>query len=200
MPYNKCRLHLPASLGWTRQTCGSTRRSCGRYLAAALLLCASFAAAQEDTIPYPTELGDLASISESRIYELKQMGVIATDVASANVMSILIETPDKRRVEGIRLVLSTKTTTEQLYIDQNEASQLSTELYSIATTSTCHAKNRCVLGVARCRPSRTQTQALCVGHYNTPAGEAGLLLSTPTDNFLFPSVKPTSLATILENK
>jgi hypothetical protein len=57
--------------------------------------------------------------------------------------------------------------------------------------SSCTAKNTCVRGVARCRPSQTETQAICPSYYYTADGRQGMQLATPRHAFDYPYVEPS---------
>jgi hypothetical protein len=129
------------------------------------------------------------------------VGEIKSADANAEISAIEVEGPDGERVRGVSIVLENSTTTDQIYITDSLLSNFRNELQEIEFTrqfdNECQAKNRCIHGIARCRPSQTEVQAYCPGRYSTPESEGGFVLSTPRNSFSFPSVDGSQLDALI---
>ena len=157
--------------------------------------------AEEVSVPEPTQLQTIASDDGSKLVWVKFLGEIASDNAKAAVTAIEIEGPDGERVRGVKISLENSTSMDQIYVTDNLLPNFWDELQELEFTrqydSECQAKNRCVSGIARCRPSQPERQAYCPGHYSTPSSESGLILSTPRGSFSFPSVDAGQLGNLI---
>ena len=100
--------------------------------------------------------------------------------------------------QGVSVLLGEGDNVDQVYLDPGQARQLRDEISSLQSLynygGSCTAKNRCVRGVARCRPSPTEIQAICPSYYYTADGRQGIQLSTPRHAFDFPYVEPSVFA------
>src|SRR5690606_17632157 len=109
--------------------------------------------------------------------------------------------PDGEQVSGIKIELENSTSTDQIHVPASLLSNFRDELEFIdfwrEHQGGCQAQRLCVHGIERCRPSQTERQAYCPGHYVTPNSEEGLILSTPRHSFRFPSVETEQLTVLI---
>ena len=148
--------------------------------------------AEEVSVAEPTELHTVASADGSEVVWSEFIGEIKSADANAAVTAIQVEERDGKRIRGVLTRLETAVSADEIYITEASLSSLRNELQEIEYTRKfdieCEAKNRCVHGIARCRPSQTVRQAYCPGRYSTANSEEGFVLSTPRSTFSFPSI------------
>ena len=152
----------------------------------------------EYSIPEPTELSAIASSENSSIERVGNHALVAGRDTLAEVAAVRFEEPGKDGKKGRQLVMTEGDTTDRVLLDLIQATELMEELYGFQSVyrggNTCTAREMCIRGVARCRPSQTETQAICPGYYSRPDGSQGILISTPRHTFDFPYVEPAVLA------
>lgn len=148
--------------------------------------------AEEVSVPEPTELHAVASADGSVVLWSEFIGEIKSADANAAMTAIEVEGSDGEQVRGVLIRLESAASTDEIYVTDVLLSSLKDELQEIEYTRQfdfeCEAQNRCVHGIARCRPSQTERQAYCPGRYSTANAEEGFVLSTPRSTFWFPSV------------
>jgi hypothetical protein len=173
-------------------------------LAACLLLSAATAGAEESdegSIPEPTELSILASDAMNEMAVAGSPISIESEESNASLTVVEVLAADGHEARGVRLSLQNASQEDELYLDSNQLAQVLDEFVGLKQwyerNETCGAQKRCVHGIARCRPSQTVRQAFCPGFYSTPDGERGVLVSTPRNSFLFPSVEPSVFASAI---
>jgi len=152
----------------------------------------------EHSIPEPTELSTIASSENSSTTKIGNSTLVAGSDTVAEVTAVKIELPGKDSQKGVRLLMTEGKKVDRLMLDFVQAEQLRQELsgfQSIYTSgSSCSAREMCIRGVARCRPSQTESQAVCPSYYNRPDGSQGIRISTPRHTFDFPFVEPAVFA------
>ena len=152
----------------------------------------------EHSIPEPTELSTIASSENSSTTEIGHHTLVASSDTFANVSAVKIETFGKDSQKGVQLLLTERDRVDRVILDLMQARQLKGELFSVqsvyASRPSCEAREMCIRGVARCRPSQTQAQAICPEYYNRPDGSQGIRISTPRHTFDFPYVEPAVFA------
>lgn len=157
--------------------------------------------AEEVSVPEPTQLHIVASADGSELVWSESLGHIRSVDAIAAITAIEVEGLDRERVRGVKIILESSTSSDEIYITDGLLSSLRDELQELEYTrrfdSKCQARYRCVHGIARCRPSQTERQAYCPGRYSTPNSEGGFVLSTPRSSFSFPSVESAQLDTLI---
>ena len=172
-------------------------------LAACLVLFAAAAGAEnsdEGSIPEPTELSILVSDANNDIVVASSPRSIESEGSKASFTVVEVLTADGKQARGVRLSLQSASQEDELYLHSNQLAQLRDELARLnrryQRNEKCGAQKRCVHGIARCRPSQVVRQAFCPGFYSTPDGERGVLVTTPLNTFLFPSVEPSVFASV----
>jgi hypothetical protein len=149
----------------------------------------------EHSIPEPTLISVVASDATAKTAVVGIPNQIESDDSLAEVAVVEVVTSDDNKQTGIRILLEHDDQHDFLYLDSSQLGQFRDELASFASAyergETCEAINRCMLGVARCRPSQTVRQAFCPSFYSTPDGKQGLTVSTPRHSFSFPSIEPS---------
>ena len=157
--------------------------------------------AEETPVAEPTQLHTVASADNSVLVWVELLGEIESSDARATISAIEVEASDGERSRGVKIALENSTSTDQIYVTESLLVILRNELQELDITSQfdakCQAKHRCVHGIARCRPSQTETQAYCPGRYTTPNSEKGFTLSTPRHVFFFPSVGPAQIDALI---
>ncbi len=157
--------------------------------------------AEETSVPEPTQLHTAALADRSELVWSELLGEIKSADARAAIAAIEVEGSDGERVRGVKITLENSMSADHIYITDSLLSNLRDELEELEFTSQfdgeCQAKNSCIHGIARCRPSQTERQAYCPGRYSTPNSEKGLVLSTPRHSFLFPSVETAQLDALI---
>lgn len=185
-------------------------RATGRLLIATVgaLICAPFLEsagselADEISIPEPTPLKEVATATGSELVWSEIVGEIKSADAYAAISAIEILGLNGERARGVRVVLTRAEAFDEIHIPGDLLSQVRAELKEIEFTrrleAGCKAESICVYGVARCRPSQSVKQALCLGGFSTPTSGRGLVLSTPRSSFFFPAVEVTQLDALID--
>lgn len=149
--------------------------------------------AEEVSVPEPTELHIVVSTGDSELVWSEYIGEIMSDQATASVSVIEVEGPNDKQVRGVLIVLLDASSEDEIYVTDTLLPGLRKELQQLEYTRQfdieCQSRNRCIHGIARCRPSQTERQAYCPGRYSTKDSEEGFILSTLTKTFWFPSVE-----------
>ena len=155
----------------------------------------------ETSVPEPTQLHKVAFADGAKPVWSEPLGEIESSDARATVSVIEVESPEGEQVRGMKIMLENSTSTDQIYLTESLLSNLQEELefleFSRQFDDECQARNLCVHGIAKCRPSQTVRQAYCPGRYATPNSEEGLILSTPRHSFKFPSVGTEQLSALI---
>ena len=155
----------------------------------------------ETSVPEPTHLYTVAVAAGSTLVWSQRLGEIESVDARATISVIAVEGYDGKRVRGMKLMLEDSMMTDQIYLPESLLSNLRDELEQLEdwhqVDRKCEAKELCIHGIARCRPSRTVSQAYCPSRYSKPNSEEGLILSTPHHMFMFPVVGTEQLSTLI---
>ncbi len=165
--------------------------------ACALLFAVTTEAGQveQGSIPSPTELSILASDATNDTVAAGEPILVESEDSTATISVVVVRAGDGLVARGVRLSLQSENWEDDVYLDRNQLDQLRDEFAGLdrwyQRNEICGAQERCVQGIARCRPSQTIRQAICPGFYSTPDGERGALVGTPRKSFLFPSVGPS---------
>lgn len=160
----------------------------------------------EASIPEPTALAAVASMSDTRILWTQAIGDLqATDSsATAAVTAVEMAGGDGRVLRGVIVALDSSDSTDRIYLGESELQLLQDELAELAAllqserNTRCDAVILCTMGIARCRPSQGEIQAYCPGIWSKPTSERGFVLGTPRSAFLFPSFALRGLTSLLK--
>jgi len=162
----------------------------------------SLFAVEEMSIVEPTQLTKIASDESVSTVVIQSPTSIASNDSSVKIALVESTIPDGTRLAGVRIQLSNNAESDIVYLDIDQATQLQSEFLSLIMwyerSSPCDAR-RCIQGVSRCRPSRTEPQALCPGFYSTSDGKKGVLVSTYSKAFYFPSLEISKITDVLGN-
>ncbi len=173
----------------------------GWFIYASSAVLAASQLAEETSVSEPTQLHTVAIADSSEFVWSELLGEIKSADAHAVITAIEVQGADGKRVRGVKIVLENSTSVDQIYLTDSLLSGLRDELeqleFASRLDSECQAKFRCVSGIARCRPSKTESQAYCPGRYSGPNNEKGLVLSTPRHSFSFPSVEIAQLDALI---
>jgi len=147
------------------------------------------------SIPEPTDFSVFVS-SENVVETVIERGSsIAGGDSFAEVSAVKTTVNGEDDRQGVRISLRQGNRTDRIYLDARQASQLKQEILSFQSLyengDSCTTRNVCMRGVARCRPSQTETQAVCPTYYYSADGHQGIRLSTPRQSFDFPYVEPS---------
>lgn len=159
--------------------------------------------ASATSVPEPTELAVAAAATGSVISSIEMLGEVESTDGRVLFAAIEAGPPGEDSVRGIRIGLEDSEASDALFLAQNQLADFRDELEELDWTSQfnreCRATYRCVHGIARCGPARTERQAYCPGRYSTSGSEAGFVLSTPRTRFEFPSVEPAQLIALIDD-
>lgn len=163
-----------------------------------------FAQSSDDTsIPEPTELSAIASSENSSITKIGNHTLVAGGDTVAEISTVSIEVSGKDGAMGVQLLITEGDQADRVLLDFVQATKLMEELYSFQSVyksgKLCTAREMCIRGVARCRPSQPEAQAICPGYYSRPDGSQGIRISTPRHTFDFPYVEPAVYAEAVVN-
>ena len=188
---------------------GRTQIGSKRLIAAFLILHVAAlrpTAAQEldvDSIPEPTKLSLVAAAESAEITVVKSPIPLHSENSIAEVSIIEVVTSKAKHHRGIRVLLKNATQHDDIYFDENQASQLRDEFAGMKmwyeNNQTCEVNSQCHHGVARCRPSQVVRQAFCPGFYTSWGGEQGAVVSTQHHSFYFPSITPSMFADVIDS-
>ena len=157
--------------------------------------------AGETSVPESTHLLKVGFADGAKPVWSEPLGQIESSDARATVSVIEVESREGEKVRGMKIMLENSTTTDQFYLTEGLLSNFQEELefleHSRQFDDECQARDICVHGIARCRPSQTVRQAYCPGRYATPNSEEGLIVSTPRHSFKFPSVGTEQLSALI---
>ena len=153
--------------------------------------------AEEYSLPYPTTIQRLADTPGARIVRSQPLGIVSSRDARATAAAISVATATGEQQAGIEIQLTSPGSSEQVLLDDKQIAVVLSDLESVSEEGYCAARERCFMGVARCRPSQQRPQALCVARYWHSETGSGMTVSTPEGVFDFPGVRPETLASML---
>lgn len=164
-----------------------------------LLAQSAFAQSSDDySIPEPTELSTIASSKNSSSIEIGYSAQVAGGDSVAKFSAVRIDAFARHSRDGVQILIIEGDKVDQVLLDLAQAFLLVQELHSFhsdfTTGTTCTASHTCFRGVARCRPSQTEVQAICPSFYYKPDASHGIRISTPRHTFDFPYVDPAIFA------
>ena len=150
------------------------------------------------SIPDPTELSVIASSENTSITEVGNHTLVAGGDTIAEVSAVRIEVSGEDGKKGVQLSIFQGDSADSILLDVPQAAKFMEDLLNFQSAyrngNVCPAREMCVQGVARCRPSQTEAQAICPAYYSRPDGSQGIRISTPRHTFDFPYVEPAVLA------
>lgn len=174
-----------------------------RLLSSVLLVCtlalqALLAQAfDEKSIPEPTILSVAAAEATANIVVIGSPRLVESDDSLAEIAVVEVASSNDTPLRGVRIDLERGDHMAELYLDAHQVDQFRNELVGFKEYyergEPCGARNRCVHGVARCRPSQVERQAFCPSFFTSPDGKQGVVISTSRYSFTFPHVEPSIL-------
>jgi hypothetical protein len=158
-------------------------------LLAALAVAGSAHEFDESSVPEPTRLAVVASRLDARIVKIGDTQRVDSNDAVAEIAAIEVRAGSGRE-RGVRIDLRNEGVADSLYLDTAQADRLVADLahFDDWSARACDRGTHCTFGIARCRPTQTDTQAFCPAVYTTREGGWGLTFGTPSGNFRFPGV------------
>jgi len=167
-----------------------------------LVLLPAIAGAQSfggQSMPEPTRLAVAASDPDASVVRIGTAGRIERNGESIAVGAIDVSVSGQTE-RGIELTLTSGRRSDALYLDMGQVAQLREELLGLEAlhASACAGRGNCTFGIERCGPAQQSGQAYCPAVYHARDGETGLGISTPGNNFRFPSVTAAALEGVIQ--